>query len=33
MRRSRSQRKTYDLRAFDVLENGVGILVSEELFD
>src|SRR5512136_1536889 len=33
MRRSRSQRKSYDLRTFDVLENGVGTLVSGELFD
>jgi hypothetical protein len=33
MRRSRSQRKSYDLWTLDVLENGVGTLVSGELFD
>ncbi|EFK96910.1 hypothetical protein LDC_1056 [sediment metagenome] len=30
---SGSQEKAYDLRIFDVSENGVGILVGEELFD
>ena len=33
MRAGRSQEKAYDLRIFDVSENGVGILVGEELFD
>jgi len=30
---SGSQEKAYDLRVFDVSENGVGILVGQELFD
>jgi hypothetical protein len=30
---SGSQEKVYDLRVFDVSENGVGILVGQELFD
>ena len=33
IRASRSQEKLYDLRVFDVSENGVGILVGEGLFD
>jgi hypothetical protein len=33
MRRSGSQKKTYDLRTFDVLKNGVGTLVSGALLD
>ena len=33
MRAGRSQEKVYDLRVFDVSENGVGILVGKELFD
>jgi hypothetical protein len=33
IRASRSQEKVYDLRVFDVSENGVGILVDEGLFD
>jgi hypothetical protein len=33
MRAGRSQEKCYDLKVFDVSENGVGILVDSELFD
>jgi len=33
MRAGRSQEKVQNLRIFDVSENGVGILVGEELFD
>ena len=33
VRAGRSQKKGYDLKVFDVSENGVGILVGEELFD
>jgi hypothetical protein len=32
VRTGRSQEKTYDLRVFDVSENGVGILVGKDLF-
>ena len=33
MRAGRSQEKVYELRIFDVSENGIGILVGNELFD
>jgi len=33
MRAGRSQEKGYDLKVFDVSENGVGILVGKELFN
>jgi len=33
MRAGRSQEKVYDLRVFDVSENGVGVLIDSALFD